>query len=145
MEVDYKAPIEELHQFFEFSYQGSGHLYSVNFLEVHNGNNGALHPYSLASQGQSFMFTLHRRFFEKVQWKNFSHACTAPLESKEDLSIVTGAQLQVENYGLENILFLRLRFSTMSGAKLVKYPDEWIPKQACLLSQLKVDECRTLS
>lgn len=64
------------------------------------------------------------KYYEKVQWKNFSHVCTAPVDSDEDLSIVTGAQLQVENYGLKKILFLRLRFSIVSGATVVKQP-EW--------------------
>ncbi|XP_052192097.1 MACPF domain-containing protein At4g24290 [Diospyros lotus] len=65
-----------------------------------------------------------RKYYEKVQWKNFSHVCTAPVESDEDLSIVTGAQLQVGDYGLRKVLFLRLRFSTVVGAVLVKHP-EW--------------------
>lgn len=62
-----------------------------------------------------------RRYCEKVQWKNCSHVCTAPVENDEDeLCIVTGAQLQVENYGMKNILFLRLKFSTVMGATPVK-------------------------
>ncbi|KAK4254449.1 hypothetical protein QN277_009833 [Acacia crassicarpa] len=65
-----------------------------------------------------------RKFYEKVQWKNFSHVCTAPVESYEDHSVVTGAQLQVENYGIKKVLFLRLKFSTVSGVTLVKRP-EW--------------------
>ncbi|KAL8168372.1 hypothetical protein V2J09_009871 [Rumex salicifolius] len=65
-----------------------------------------------------------RRFYEKVGWKSFSHVCTAPIESDDDLSIVTGAQLQVGDYGFKNVLFLRLRFSTVLGAMLVKHP-EW--------------------
>ncbi|XAR49346.1 hypothetical protein NMG60_11032521 [Bertholletia excelsa] len=65
-----------------------------------------------------------RRYCEKVQWKNFSHVCTAPVESDEDLSIVTGAQLQVGDYGFKKVLFLRLKFSTVSGATMVKHP-EW--------------------
>lgn len=64
------------------------------------------------------------KYYEKVQWKNFSHVCTAPVECDEDLSIITGAQLQVGDYGLKKILFLRLRFSTVSGATVVKHP-EW--------------------
>ncbi|KAE9448309.1 hypothetical protein C3L33_19792, partial [Rhododendron williamsianum] len=64
------------------------------------------------------------KYYEKVKWKNFSHVCTAPVESDEDLSIITGAQLQVGDYGLKKILFLRLRFSTVSGATVVKHP-EW--------------------
>ncbi|KAK7284032.1 hypothetical protein RIF29_13783 [Crotalaria pallida] len=105
------------------------------FLEGKKSNRLAIHLQHLSSLPKIFQLeddpngnfrreSYDRRFFEKVQWKNFSHVCTAPVESEEDLSIVTGAQLQVENYGLKNILFLRLRFSTVSGAKLVKHP-EW--------------------
>ncbi|KAL0454482.1 UNVERIFIED_CONTAM: MACPF domain-containing protein [Sesamum latifolium] len=65
-----------------------------------------------------------RRYYEKVHWKNFSHVCTAPVESDEELSIVTGAQLQVGYYGFKKVLFLRLHFSTAKGAVSVKYP-EW--------------------
>ncbi|GAV63266.1 MACPF domain-containing protein [Cephalotus follicularis] len=66
-----------------------------------------------------------RKYYEKVYWKNYSHVCTAPVEVEEDeLSIVTGAQLQVENHGFKRILFLRLRFSTVLGAAVVKHP-EW--------------------
>ncbi|XVF45926.1 hypothetical protein PTKIN_Ptkin02bG0247100 [Pterospermum kingtungense] len=64
------------------------------------------------------------RYYEKVDWRNYSHVCTAPVESDDDLSIVTGAQLQVENHGSKSILFLRLRFSTVLGAMSVKQP-EW--------------------
>ncbi|XP_010520785.1 PREDICTED: MACPF domain-containing protein At4g24290 [Tarenaya hassleriana] len=65
-----------------------------------------------------------RRYYEKVYWKNYSHVCTAPIESEDDLSIVTGAQLQVESHGFKNVLFLRLSFSTVVGATRVKNP-EW--------------------
>ncbi|GAB4847862.1 hypothetical protein Ancab_026922 [Ancistrocladus abbreviatus] len=60
------------------------------------------------------------KYYEKVGWKNFSHVCTAPVESDEDLSIVTGAQLQVGDYGFKKVLFLRLRFSTVLGATVSK-------------------------
>jgi hypothetical protein len=65
-----------------------------------------------------------RKYYEKVQSKYFSHVCTSPVESDEDLSIVTGAQFHIENHGLKKILFLRLRFSTVLGATVVKHP-EW--------------------
>ena len=64
------------------------------------------------------------KYYEEVDWKNYSHVCTAPVESDEDLSIVTGAQLQVEKHDSKNILFLRLRFSTVLGAMSIKHP-EW--------------------
>ncbi|KAI7730859.1 hypothetical protein M8C21_026422 [Ambrosia artemisiifolia] len=65
-----------------------------------------------------------RRYYEKVQWKHFSHVCTAPVESENELSIVTGAHLHVGEYGLKNVLFLRLRFSTALGVAAIKNP-EW--------------------
>lgn len=105
------------------------------FLEGKRSNRLAIHLQHLASLPKIFQLVddpngnfLHesydRKYFEKVQWKNFSHVCTAPVESDEDLSIVTGAQLQVRDYGFKNILFLRLRFSTVLGATVVKHP-EW--------------------
>ncbi|TKY60484.1 MACPF domain-containing protein [Spatholobus suberectus] len=57
---------------------------------------------------------------EKVKWNSFSYVCTAPVESDDSVSIVTGAQLQVE----KKRLFLRLRFSKVIGATLQKAP-EW--------------------
>ncbi|GMN26821.1 hypothetical protein TIFTF001_001443 [Ficus carica] len=105
------------------------------YLEGKRSNRLAIHLQHLSSLpkvfqldddpvGNFFSESYDRKYYEKVQWKNFSHVCTAPVESDEDLSIVTGAQLQVENYGIKNILFLRLRFSRVSGAAVVKHP-EW--------------------
>ncbi|KAL5567370.1 hypothetical protein UlMin_030534 [Ulmus minor] len=105
------------------------------YLEGKRSNRLAIHLQHLSSLPKVFQLeddpnqnfhreSYDRKYYEKVQWKNFSHVCTAPVESEEDLSIVTGAQLQVENYGLKNILFLRLRFSTVFGAAVVKHP-EW--------------------
>ncbi|KAK9077046.1 hypothetical protein SSX86_005381 [Deinandra increscens subsp. villosa] len=65
-----------------------------------------------------------RRYYEKVQWKQFSHVCTAPVESENELSIVTGARLHVADYGFKNVLFLRLRFSTVLGVAAIRNP-EW--------------------
>ncbi|KAJ1405005.1 MACPF domain-containing protein [Sesbania bispinosa] len=59
-------------------------------------------------------------FHKKVKWNCFSYVCTAPIESDDSLSIVTGAQLLVER----NCLRLRLRFSKVIGATLQKLP-EW--------------------
>ncbi|XP_071725580.1 MACPF domain-containing protein At4g24290-like [Rutidosis leptorrhynchoides] len=64
------------------------------------------------------------RYYEKVQWKHFSHVCTAPVESQNELSILTGACLQVLDHGFKKVLFLRLQFSTVVGAVPVKTP-EW--------------------
>lgn len=106
------------------------------YLEGKRSNRLAIHMQHLSSLPKIFQLSddpiggvfgresYDRRYYEKVQWKNFSHVCTAPVELDEDLSIVTGAQFQVGDYGLKKILFLRLRFSTVSGATLVKRP-EW--------------------
>ncbi|KAF7840179.1 MACPF domain-containing protein [Senna tora] len=65
-----------------------------------------------------------RKYYEKVQWKSFSHVCTAPVESEEDNSIVTGAHFEVEDKGLKKILFLRLHFAKVVDATRLKAP-EW--------------------
>ncbi|XP_020228503.1 MACPF domain-containing protein At4g24290 [Cajanus cajan] len=57
---------------------------------------------------------------EKVKWNSLSYVCTAPVESDDSVSIVTGAQLHVEN----KCLILMLRFSEVIGATLLKEP-EW--------------------
>ncbi|KAI3870807.1 hypothetical protein MKX03_006791 [Papaver bracteatum] len=105
------------------------------YLEGKRSNRLAIHMQHLSSLPK--VFQLHddpnensqrqaydRKYYEKVQWKNFSHVCTAPVESDEDLSIVTGAYFHVGDYGLKKILFLRLRFATVSGATIVRKP-EW--------------------
>ncbi|OMO75145.1 hypothetical protein CCACVL1_16311 [Corchorus capsularis] len=83
-----------------------------------------------------------KRYLEKVRWKNFSRVFTAPVESYNynGHSIVTGAQLQVEKYGLKKVLFLRLHFSTVLGAMIVRQ-SEWdgsfgIAPQSGVLSDL---------
>ncbi|KMT08092.1 hypothetical protein BVRB_6g143440 [Beta vulgaris subsp. vulgaris] len=105
------------------------------YLEGRKSNRLAVHLQHLSSLPKIFQLKddpignfqqehYDRRFYEKVGWKNFSHVCTAPVESDEDLSIVTGAQLEVGDYGFKKLLFLRLRFSTVLGATLVKNA-EW--------------------
>ncbi|KAF5444401.1 hypothetical protein F2P56_036883 [Juglans regia] len=105
------------------------------YLEGKRSNRLAIHLQHLLSLPKVFQLeddlsssfrqdSFNHRYYEKVQWKSFSHVCTAPVESDEDLSIVTGAQLQVENHGFKNILFLRLCFSTVVGAMIAKRP-EW--------------------
>lgn len=105
------------------------------YLEGRSSNRLAIHLQHLSSLPKVFQLmddpernfrreSYDRRYYEKVQWKNYSHVCTAPVESEEDLSIVTGAQLQVESHGFKSILFLRLLFSTVSGATALKHP-EW--------------------
>eukprot|EP00250_Pteridium_aquilinum_P013661 c21489_g1_i3 orf=1208-2158(+) len=70
------------------------------------------------------------KYFEPVQWKNFSHICTAPVESTETwigdhtaASVVVGAQLAVKSFGLKNVLYLRLLYSKIPEAKIRR--SEW--------------------
>lgn len=74
--------------------------------------------------GQNKNNSYDRRYYEKVQWKSFSHICTAPVESDDDFSIVTGAQFEVKESSMKSVLFIRLHFSKVSGATVVKQP-EW--------------------
>ncbi|GAB2283682.1 hypothetical protein Dimus_018181 [Dionaea muscipula] len=121
------------------------------YLEGKRSNRLAIHLQHLSSlpkifqlqddPNENFRQASHdHRFYEKVGWKNFSHVCTAPIESDEDLSIVTGAQLQVGDHGFKRVLFLRLRFSIFVGGTVVKH-SEWdgssgIPRKSGLISTL---------
>ncbi|XP_076935723.1 MACPF domain-containing protein At4g24290-like [Bidens hawaiensis] len=104
------------------------------YLEGKRSNHLAIHLQHLSSLPAVFHLqdeTRHfneepydHRYYEKVQWKHFSHVCTAPVESDDELSIVTGAHLQVGYHGFKKVLFLRLQFSTVVGAAAIKNP-EW--------------------
>ncbi|XP_058090154.1 MACPF domain-containing protein At4g24290 [Magnolia sinica] len=104
------------------------------FLEGKRSNRLAIHLQHLSSLPKTFQLCddpygnsplePDRKYFEPVQWKNFSHVCTAPVESYDEHSIITGAQFRVSNYGLKKILFLHLHFSTILGASVVKN-HEW--------------------
>lgn len=105
------------------------------YLEGKRSNRLAIHLQHLSSLPKVFQLeddinqnfneeSFDRRYYEKVQWKHFSHVCTAPVESEDELSIVTGASLHVGDYGFKKVLFLRLRFSTVIGAAAIKNP-EW--------------------
>lgn len=104
------------------------------YLEGKRSNRLAIHLQYLSALPKSFQLyddpggnfprEPDSKYFEPVQWKQFSHVCTAPIESYEENSIVTGAQFQVGNYGLKKILFLHLQFSAVSGATVVRNP-EW--------------------
>lgn len=104
-------------------------------LEGKRSNCLAIHLQHLSSQPKTFQLldepnhnvshlSADRRYYEKVQWKSFSHVCTAPVESEDDLSVVTGAHFEVGDSGLKKLLFLRLHFSKVVGAVVVKIP-EW--------------------
>lgn len=105
------------------------------YLEGKRSNCLAIHLQHLSSLPKSFQLlnnssggnksnSYDHRYYEKVQWKSFSHICTAPVESDDDLSIVTGAHLEVKESGMKSVLFIRLHFSTVTRATVVKKP-EW--------------------
>lgn len=105
------------------------------YLEGKRSNCLAIHLQHLSSQPKTFQVlyeanrkvshvSYDRRYYEKVQWKSFSHVCTAPVESDDEFSVVTGARFEVRDTGLKKVLFLRLQFSKVVGAVAVKRP-EW--------------------
>nr|GLL32864.1 MACPF domain-containing protein At1g14780 [Ipomoea trifida] len=74
--------------------------------------------------------TIDERYFEPIQWKKFSHVCTAAVKydptwaSSPDAFIVAGAQLHVKTYDSKNVLHLRLLFSRVSNACIVQ--SQWV-------------------
>ncbi|KAF5822609.1 putative MACPF domain-containing protein CAD1/NSL1 [Helianthus annuus] len=106
------------------------------YLEGKKNDCLAIHLQHLSSMPKSFKLVAEpiknslsphsqdRRYHEKVQWKSFSHICTAPVESDDEHSIVTGAEFEVSDSGLKRVLFLRLQFSKVVGATVVRQP-EW--------------------
>ncbi|GJN16670.1 hypothetical protein PR202_gb03687 [Eleusine coracana subsp. coracana] len=84
------------------------------FLEGIKSNKLAIHLQHLCSLPQIIQLqddpynqqtpeAYDRKYYEPIgPWKRFSHVCTAPVESDDDSSIVTGAQLEVVNHGLKN-------------------------------------------
>ncbi|OAY33229.1 MACPF domain-containing protein At4g24290 [Manihot esculenta] len=105
------------------------------YLEGKKSNCLAIHLQHLSSLPMTFQLeheqtgnisdpSSERKYYEKVQWKSFSHICTAPVESDEELAIVTGAQFEVGDSGLKRVLFLRLHFSKVIGAATLRKA-EW--------------------
>lgn len=105
------------------------------YLEGKRNDCLAIHLQHLSSLPKSFNLKLEphsnpattssdRRYHEKVQWKSFSHICTAPVESEDELGVVTGAEFEVSDTGAKRVLFLRLRFAKVVGATVVRQP-EW--------------------
>lgn len=111
------------------------------YLEGKRSNCLAIHLQHLSSVPKCFQVkseasgqknnSADRRYYEKVQWKSFSHVCTAPVEFDDDLSIVTGANFEVRESGMQNVLFIRLHFSKVIGATVVKKA-EWDGSPALL-------------
>eukprot|EP00249_Psilotum_nudum_P016835 c26007_g1_i1 orf=1-1785(-) len=70
------------------------------------------------------------RYFEPVLWKGFSHVCTAPVENSEiyigdpaGACVVVGAQLDVKEVGMKNVLYLKLLYSKIPEFKIRR--SEW--------------------
>ncbi|CAH8382895.1 unnamed protein product [Eruca vesicaria subsp. sativa] len=104
------------------------------YLEGRRSNRLAIHLQHLSSLPKIFQLedapntimrheSHDRRYYEKVNWKNYSHVCTSPVESEDDLAVVTGAQFVVESHGFKNVLFLRLSFSKVGPMLAKNY--EW--------------------
>ncbi|KAK6150813.1 hypothetical protein DH2020_015745 [Rehmannia glutinosa] len=113
----YKPPIEELHQFLEFQLPRQ---WAPVFGDVPLG------PDRKQQGAASLQFSLMgpKLYVNTDEWKSFSHVCTVPVESDDDLSIVTGAHFEVKDSGVKNVLFLHLHFSKVNGATVVK-KSEW--------------------
>ncbi|CAL9019609.1 unnamed protein product [Prunus brigantina] len=105
------------------------------YLEGKRSNCLAIHLQHLSTLPKTFLLqdevngnishlSSDRRYYEKVQWKSFSHVCTAPVEANDDFSVVTGAHFEVGDSGLKKVLFLRLLFSKVTGATNVRQA-EW--------------------
>ncbi|KAK7399329.1 hypothetical protein VNO78_10511 [Psophocarpus tetragonolobus] len=105
------------------------------YLEGKRSNCLAIHLQHLSSLPKTFILqdepngnasnnSSERKYYEKVQWKSFSHVCTAPVQSDDDNAVVTGAHFEVGDTGLKKVLFLRLHFCKVVGATRLKQP-EW--------------------
>ncbi|CAA6660168.1 unnamed protein product [Spirodela intermedia] len=101
------------------------------YLEGRRSNRLAIHLQHLASSPPSFQIqdlpdhlapcdSSESKYYDPIQWRSFSHVCTAPVEMDDENSIVTGAQLHIGHHGINKVLFLRLRFSTVVNAIRVK-------------------------
>ncbi|KAL0372769.1 UNVERIFIED_CONTAM: MACPF domain-containing protein [Sesamum calycinum] len=77
----------------------------------------------------SEQFPDNHRYFEPIQWKKFSHICTAPVKydpqwlndpGPEAAFIVTGAQLHVKKHESRSVLHLRLSYSKVTNCCIVQ-------------------------
>ncbi|PNY06144.1 MACPF domain-containing protein at4g24290-like protein [Trifolium pratense] len=105
------------------------------YLEGKKSNCLAIHLQHLSTLPKTFQLenkangnvadaAAERKYYEKVQWKSFSHICTAPVESYDDNTVVTGAHFEVGETGMKKVLFLRLHFCKVTNATRVRAP-EW--------------------
>ncbi|KAL9329808.1 hypothetical protein ACSQ67_004811 [Phaseolus vulgaris] len=105
------------------------------YLEGKRSNCLAIHLQHLSSLPKTFQLqdepngnasndSSERKYYEKVQWKSFSHVCTAPVQSDDDHAVVTGAHFEVGDTGLKKVLFLRLHFCKVVRATKLKDP-QW--------------------
>ncbi|KAM3327744.1 MACPF domain-containing protein [Capsicum galapagoense] len=76
--------------------------------------------------------TLDDGYLEAIQWKKFSHVCTAPVKYDPNWApyengfsfIVTGAQLHVKKHDTKSVLHLRLLYSKVSNSCIVQ--SQWM-------------------
>ncbi|PKA53332.1 MACPF domain-containing protein NSL1 [Apostasia shenzhenica] len=69
-----------------------------------------------------------RGYFEPINWTFLSHVCTAPIQYggghiEESASVVTKAWLEIKEFGMRRVLFLRLGFSHMAYMRIRR--SEW--------------------
>ncbi|CAA6663936.1 unnamed protein product [Spirodela intermedia] len=103
------------------------------YLEGKKSNRLAIHIQHLSSSPQILQIqdggaaasldSNEQDFYEPILWRSFSHICTAPVQSDDEVAIVTGAQLHVGHHGLKKVLFLRLKFARVANAVCVKNPN----------------------
>lgn len=71
--------------------------------------------------------SIDERYFEPLQWKKFSHVCTAPVKydprwttTHDAAFVVAGAQLHVAKHDSKSVLHLRLLFAKVSNASVCR-------------------------
>ncbi|WOK91474.1 hypothetical protein Cni_G00165 [Canna indica] len=110
------------------------------YLEGKRNDRLAIHLQHLSSQPNMFEISdvtayaekdishNEREYYEPIRWTILSHVCTAPVQyigASFDGSafIVTKAWLEVEDFGMRKVLFLRLGFSNINLMKIRR--SEW--------------------
>ncbi|XP_022633029.1 MACPF domain-containing protein At4g24290-like [Vigna radiata var. radiata] len=105
------------------------------YFEGKRSNCLAIHLQHLSSLSKTFKLqdepngnasndSSEHKYYEKVQWKSFSHVCTTLVQSGDEHAVVTGAHFEVEDTGLKKVLFLGFHFSKVVHATRVKEP-QW--------------------
>lgn len=109
------------------------------YLEGKNGDRLSIHLQHVVKFSSHFQVTANQGFepvdmqvqpcyFEPVNWTNFSHVCTVPVEYRGSMMensacIVTRAWFEVKRIKMRKVLFLRLGFSMVASARIRR--SEW--------------------